>query len=311
MTVALLVALAPAVAIICYIYAKDEYDKEPFWLLVKSFSLGIVSIIPALIGSHLGVSFLDVGISEDWISTLLFAFVVVALSEELAKFIFLRWVMFPKKDFDEPFDGIVYAVMIGMGFATFENILYVWESGLQIAILRMFTAVPAHAAFGVIMGFYVGQAKFVNSKLQKERLLGSGLFWAIMAHGLYDFFLMQQNWPALSFLAFIVLIAAIILSQNAIKIHQEQSPFNPNNQTQPNNEKLVAQQLHSNVQAKNQAGDEGIIEENTANTNSQITQNSAEAPPPLPPTNTHTPPPLPPTNEDSPPPLPQYKPDQE
>ena len=118
---------------------------------------------------------------------------MVALTEELGKFIILRFYAYPKKSFDEPLDGIVYGVMIGMGFATLENILYVQKFGIQTGFLRMFLSVPAHAGFGVLMGYHAGKAKF--DKLNKNRLLLLGLLWAVLFHGIYDFFLFLQGNP--------------------------------------------------------------------------------------------------------------------
>ncbi|HRI28958.1 MAG TPA: PrsW family glutamic-type intramembrane protease, partial [Chitinophagales bacterium] len=186
-----------------------------------------VSVVPALAGSGFGKS-IGLDITENMLDTFLYAFVAVALSEEFAKYLFLRFVMFNKTAFNEPFDGIIYAVMIGMGFAAFENVLYVAEGGVSVAVLRAFTAVPAHAAFGVIMGFYVGLAKFNPDN--RQRLLLTGLFWAVVAHGAYDFFIMQQNYELLGLLTLIVLIYIIRLSRQAIAIHQKASPFNPDNQ---------------------------------------------------------------------------------
>ena len=68
------------------------------------------------------------------------------VGEELFKFLALMFVAFPRKNFNEPFDGIVYSVMIGLGFASFENIMYVFEGGIGVAFMRTFTAVPMHAA---------------------------------------------------------------------------------------------------------------------------------------------------------------------
>lgn len=225
MSIALLaLALAPAAAIIWYIYTKDEYEREPAGLLFVAFLLGIVSIVPALIGGAIG-EHLGVGTSINIFMTAIYAFIVVALSEELAKFIFLRGYLFRKPDFNEPFDGIVYAVMVGMGFAAFENIVYVAGGGLEVALLRMFTAVPAHAAFGVIMGYYVGMAKF--DERNRNKLLLKGLFWAVIAHGAYDFFLMQERFEALGVVAFIVLFISIQYSRQAIELHSNASPFHP------------------------------------------------------------------------------------
>ncbi|MGB0984452.1 MAG: PrsW family intramembrane metalloprotease, partial [Saprospiraceae bacterium] len=114
-------------------------------------------------------------------------------------------------------------VMIGMGFATLENILYAINFNMDTILVRMFTAVPAHAAFAIIMGYYVGLAK--HSKTGKEKkLLTYGFLGAFLLHGIYDFFLFQQAFEALAILAFISLGVGIYYSKLMIDYHQEHSP---------------------------------------------------------------------------------------
>lgn len=220
----LILAILPGIIISIFIYYKDIYEKEPHRYLLACFGFGMLSTIPAVYLEQFGQS---LGIMEgvNPFVTFLFAFVVVAGSEELVKFLFLRHYIYPKKEFNEPMDGIVYAVMIGMGFATLENILYVTNFGLEVALVRMFTAVPAHAAFAVIMGYYVGLAKFKYSKAAENRLLATGLLGAVVLHGAYDFFLFQQIYEGLAILAFVSLILGIRFGRDLIKRHQEDSPF--------------------------------------------------------------------------------------
>ncbi len=195
----IILAIAPALAFCGYIIHKDRFDKEPKKLIIMAFLFGIFSVFPAVIASILGGSFIVH--NGNFINTALFAFLVVALSEEFAKFFFLRYILFKRKEFDEPLDGIVYAVMIGMGFAAFENLLYVVQGGYTVAFARMLTAIPAHAIFAVVMGYHVGLAKF--DLTHKNELLSKGLLYPILLHGAYDFLLMQKFMPALSLLAFV------------------------------------------------------------------------------------------------------------
>jgi RsiW-degrading membrane proteinase PrsW (M82 family) len=130
------------------------------------------------------------------------------------KFLVLRKIFFRKPDFNEPYDGIMYSVVISMGFAGAENLLYVLNNGVEVGVLRMFTAVPAHAGFAILMGYFVGKAKF--SLRYKNYYCFIGLFNAILFHGLYDFFLLQQNYAALQYFAFIALIVCLILSFRAL-----------------------------------------------------------------------------------------------
>jgi RsiW-degrading membrane proteinase PrsW (M82 family) len=220
----LALALAPGLAIAFYIFYKDQHEREPTRLLIKSFLYGIGSVIVTLLISYSleGAGVVDLEANTFW-ETVIDAFFVVALVEEFSKFIFVRWLLYPNKNFNEPFDGIVYTVMVGMGFATLENITYVMNGGIGVALLRMFTAVPAHAIFAVIMGFFIGEAKF----LQRNRTLYLivGLLAATVVHGFYDLFLFLSFPTGIWAGAFISLFIALLLARKAIKIHQEASPF--------------------------------------------------------------------------------------
>ena len=145
----LLFALAPVAIIILYIYVKDKYEKEPRRLLFYAFLLGaIVSIIVTTVLYYFFDLFLPLPDHFSIWQQFIKAFFVVGLTEEFSKYIIVRYYAQTKKEYNEPFDGIVYAVMVSMGFAATENIFYVLEGGYQVALLRAFTAVPAHATFG-------------------------------------------------------------------------------------------------------------------------------------------------------------------
>ncbi len=228
----LALAIAPGLAIAIFIYEKDKLDKEPFHLLVKSFFLGALSVVLALALQE-GGKFMYGFWSQMLHRTVTYDFTVtfghamaVGFSEEWSKYIFLMAFAYRKKEFNEPFDGITYAVMIGMGFASLENIFYVAEGGLEVAILRMFTAVPAHAAFAVIMGYFVGLAKFKHQfSISLYKL--SGLFLAALLHGIYDFFFFVENYPFMALGGFVALLIGIYLSLRAIRLHHQNSPFRP------------------------------------------------------------------------------------
>lgn len=219
----LIAAIAPVLAIILYIYCKDEYEKEPRRLLLYNFLLGaIVSILIATIlyyGSDAIIT-----LDDDYSITQQFfkAFFVVAIIEEFSKYIIVRYFAQPNKEFNEPFDGIIYAVMVSMGFAATENIMYVMEGGYQVALLRAFTAVPAHATFAVLMGYFMGKAKFAKQP-SKYNLLG--LFLAVLFHGAYDFFLFIDFIPGIWLGALASLFLGLFLSARAIKAHQKKSRF--------------------------------------------------------------------------------------
>lgn len=223
MTIGLfLLAIAPVVAIVWYIYHKDKYEHEPMSFLLISFILGVLCAIavPFITGR---MAWLTDGFEERQMEIFLYSFVVVALIEETAKFICLRYFMYYRKVFNEPLDGIIYGVMIGMGFATLENLYFVLEGGWQTAVLRMFTAVPAHAVFGVVMGYYVGKAKYIKER--NIEYTAKALFVTVFLHGMYNFLLMQDQFPYLGLAAIIGLIVSVRYVRKMIKEQQDASPF--------------------------------------------------------------------------------------
>lgn len=221
--VLLAIALSPGVAIGVYIYLKDKHEREPIGLLIRSFFFGILSVfITLLISWPLDIL---VPIEEhDLTEQAVHAFLLVALIEEFSKFIFVRGILYNNKHFNEPFDGIVYSVMVSMGFATLENIVYAFNNGIGTAVFRMFTAVPAHACFAILMGYYLGKAKFEH---KKSFYAWHALGIAILFHGAYDYFLFISFVPGIALVALVSLSVGIWLSRKAIRIHQFASPFKP------------------------------------------------------------------------------------
>ncbi len=216
-------ALAPVLIVIIYIYVKDKYEKESKRMLAYTFLLGaVVSIIITTILYKFFDLFLPIPYDYSVWQQFVKAFFIVALIEEFSKYVIVRYFNQPRKGFNEPFDGIVYAVMVSMGFAALENIMYVFQGGMQVALLRAFTAIPAHAVFAVLMGYFMGKAKFSKNKM-KWNLIGLSL--AIVFHGTYDFFLFINFIPGISIGAFVALILGVILSKKAIKSHQKGSFF--------------------------------------------------------------------------------------
>jgi len=219
----LIAATTPVLIVIIYIYVKDKYEKESKRILLYTFLLGaVVSIIITTILYKFFDLFLPIPDDYSVWQQFLKAFFIVALIEEFSKYVIVRYFNQPRKGFNEPFDGIIYAVMVSMGFAALENILYVLEGGIEVALIRAVTAIPAHATFAIIMGYFMGKAKFSKNRV-KWNLVGLSL--AIVFHGTYDFFLFINFIPGISIGAFVALILGVILSKKAIKSHQEKSQF--------------------------------------------------------------------------------------
>ncbi|MDF2591571.1 MAG: peptidase [Clostridia bacterium] len=186
----LISAVAPSIALLYYFYTRDKYEKEPGQMLLKAFALGCLAVIPVVF-FELRLNIFDMA-EINYLKAGYTAFVVAGLVEEGFKFFIFWFFMWKNKNFNETYDGIVYCVFISLGFATTENIGYVLLTGYHTAFIRSITAVPAHALFGVIMGYYLGKARFADEKAKTKYLMLASLV-PIVLHGIYDFILFSQS----------------------------------------------------------------------------------------------------------------------
>lgn len=220
----LLLATLPGLLICWYIYRMDKYERESRLQLLLHFALGAFITWPVY-ELQLWCDSQGIGSGSQIGHILVVSFLVVALLEELFKYVVLMGYTYGRTFFNEPLDGIVYAVMTGMGFATVENILYAQQQGWTTTLLRAFTAVPAHAAFGIMMGYFVGRAKFSELGSYQLRLLLTGLVLPVGMHGLYNFFLLQKAYDELMLLALVVLVVSLFFARRLVLEQQERSPF--------------------------------------------------------------------------------------
>lgn len=196
----LISALTPVVVLLWYIYRKDKVQPEPAKWLLKAFGFGVLSAFLSFVFS-VPVSFLlgmemDANTYSSIREAFADAFVLAAIPEELAKLIMLWLLLRKNPHFDERFDGIVYAVCIGMGFAGIENVMYLiggLEDGtwIRTGIVRALFAVPAHFLFAVLMGYYYSIYQFGIDRSAKTKVMI--LAAPIIAHGIYDGILMSTQ----------------------------------------------------------------------------------------------------------------------
>ncbi len=182
-------AVVPSLLILWYFRNRDLHP-EPRSVVMRTFWYGVVITVPAALGEHFETRlFALVSDASPLAASLNSAFLCAALIEELLKFWVLWSYASKTQAFDEPMDGIVYGVTASLGFATLENILYVSQHGMGTAVVRAVMAVPGHAAWGAVMGYYVGQSRFGDPALRVNQVF-LGLAVPIVLHGLYDFPLM-------------------------------------------------------------------------------------------------------------------------
>ena len=224
MPVLTLLAVIPSVFLLIKVYQADKVEKEPAPLLFKLFIKGLESAFFAAVVEALLINFglntlVHLGLIEGEGSFLyhaIEAFLIVAVAEEGFKYYFLKKTTWNHPAFDYRFDAVVYAVFVSLGFATIENILYVWGSqiesgtGLQLSVYRGVLSVPAHCVFAVAMGIHYGAAKYAQGHEQfdlEEAGLRKAFLVPVLMHGFFDFALMM-NQPLYTGLFFVFVILA-------------------------------------------------------------------------------------------------------
>ena len=206
-----LAAVLPAFFLLQYIYRQDQVEKEPAGLLVSLLLVGVLSALCSAVPERIGQRILDLVAEPDTIQyTVLLAFVVVAVVEEGAKFYFLKRYTWNNRNFNYRFDGIVYAAFVSLGFAAYENIRYVVNYGLSVALPRAVSAIPGHLSFAVFMGLFYGRAKFCQNRGNERgcrRNLRRAYVSAVLMHGFYDACAMLETTASmLVFLGFVVVL---------------------------------------------------------------------------------------------------------
>jgi RsiW-degrading membrane proteinase PrsW (M82 family) len=192
----------------------------------------MLCIIPVLIFA-LPIMFLLPPIDSPILYGFVAAFLLAAIPEECCKLLVVRGYSLRQREFDEPMDGIVYGAVASLGFAALENVMYVFNGGLWVAGFRALTAVPAHAFFGVILGYFVGRARF-EPELRRSLTL-TGLILAILFHGFYDTPLLAiqrvvgpdgnvppDRMPFAALMAFAALVILLVMTLYGSRLAREQ-----------------------------------------------------------------------------------------
>ena len=201
-------AILPAILLWLYTCRKDA-QPEPMSQMLKAFLYGALICIPvSFVENYIsGTLFASEGSPSNLIGSTLEAFIVAAVPEEGFKLLALWLILRHNPFFDEHYDGIVYAVCVGLGFAAVENVGYVLmhaDAWLSVAVTRALLAVPGHYAFAVFMGYYYSLYHF-GQKSAKNLL--SIFFIPVLAHGCYDAFALTGTVePVLGGISFILLI---------------------------------------------------------------------------------------------------------
>jgi RsiW-degrading membrane proteinase PrsW (M82 family) len=182
----IMAAFAPGLALLSFFYLKDRFDHEPIGIVIRMFLFGAILVFPIMVLQYTFMEALQ-------LSDMVQAFFNSALLEEFFKWFILFFLVYHHVEFNQRYDGIVYSVAVSLGFATMENVFYLWIHGIHQAFMRALLPVSSHALFAVIMGYYLGKGKFTNHVDRRKVLLLYSLIIPILLHGTYNYILLKGN----------------------------------------------------------------------------------------------------------------------
>lgn len=213
--VLLYIAVVPVLVWLTKIYNKDK-EPESKSLIISLVVSGVFSALLAVVLEFIGTDILDYRIEKStFLKLVLDNYLVVGVSEELSKFIFLHRKTWNSPEFDHTFDGVIYGLSVSLGFALIENIQYVFSFGIATGITRAIMSIPGHAAFGVMMGAWYGLAKKHEVRHEYTRSTickFMSLLVPIAMHGTYDSLLTIGTGLTSLFTLILVIICYLILN---------------------------------------------------------------------------------------------------
>lgn len=260
------IAIIPVILISKYVHGKDK-NKEPVGLLALLFLSGVAScflvvFISMFLTPYLPFMQIDTSQPNNFLDVLLYSFVGVALIEESCKFLMTYAIGYRNRSFDEVYDIVVYSVFVALGFAGFENVLYVFQNGIVTGILRAVLAVPGHACDGLFMGYYLSLAKIAHLKKNKEaerNYIIKSIFIPVVLHGIYDFCCFAGN--NIIILVFVVFVIAmywvaikklnLVAKNNRNFFAKKKRPYDNTEATPTTNTTFLTEEIIKNANENN------------------------------------------------------------
>ena len=190
----IIIALSPAILMVWFFYARSAYKPEGRLVISLLFLLGFASGFLALILNHSVERYTVLWSgSPSVLHRNLYWIIGIGLNEEFAKMLMLLAVLYPRRDFTTPMQGLLGGATVALGFAAVENIFYLERYGTVTLLIRSVLTVPAHAFFTIPLGVAMAFSKRASTLSGKVGWLLGGLFFAMMTHGLYDVWLAMDS----------------------------------------------------------------------------------------------------------------------
>jgi len=180
-----------------FYYLKKDIHPESSSMILKIFAWGAAITLPVFFLQLGGSALLERMNLDPLITSLLYWFIVISFSEELFKYLVIRFRVINSSHLDEPLDVMLYMVVAALGFTAVENILYIVAPAgqfsftdlvnrtLMLSFVRFVGATFLHTLCSAVVGYALALSL---CKLKNKIIyVVSGLFIATVLHGIYDF----------------------------------------------------------------------------------------------------------------------------
>ena len=188
---AILVGVVPALLWLWFwLYQEDREDPEPIILIIAAFILGAVLVLIAMWMEKFSINFVKDNTMQ---------IIVWAGIEELLKLIGVSLMIFGNNIIRRPIDYPMYFIATALGFAAFENVLYLIKPmsasntvvGMLTGNLRFLGSTLLHAIASSMLGIALGLSFYL--KQYRVLYLLIGIICAIILHSVFNFFIMKEN----------------------------------------------------------------------------------------------------------------------
>ncbi|MBI2462720.1 MAG: PrsW family intramembrane metalloprotease [Candidatus Spechtbacteria bacterium] len=188
----------PSLIWLAFFWVQDK-NPEPKRIILRVFLWGFLIAIPVIVIENMLQYYaypLFTATGTAW----LYGFLGIALIEETAKYLTVRYKAVPLRVFDEPQDAIIYMITVALGFAAIENFFYAFSAynlgfSASMASLagRFITSTLLHVVSSGILGYFLARIYFLEQEKNSLAILLTGLMFSTVLHGLYNYFIIQTG----------------------------------------------------------------------------------------------------------------------
>ncbi len=208
-----------------YLKKLDVFEPERNSSLLITFILGIVTATSCLFVYDIFALYFKFSLEHSILNNLTYSILCIGLIEEGTKFLTFFLVLKFTRQVNESVDYIIYPGIAALGFAFTENLSYLNSFGLNSIVTRAIMSVLLHISLSVIAVSGIIYAKYKNNGSGTIKYFILSFSLAVILHGLYDFFLINDSVRHFRILYFVILMFSVLYFGITIRNSLNHSEF--------------------------------------------------------------------------------------